>query len=72
MMGLEYLAGIICSHIVIRSMDHGLSAECGKAMVVYVIHGLKFYSDYAFLNQLALTGLRILDSRFVNPQPPFF
>ena len=67
MLGIQYLAGIFCSHIVIRSMEHGLCAESGKAMVIYVLHGLEFYSDCVFLNQLAKTGLSILDSRSVQP-----
>ena len=66
MLGLQYLAGIVCSHIVIRSIEYGLCAESGKAMVVYVMHGLKFYSDCVFLNTLAKTGLNILDSRFAH------
>ena len=49
-----------------NSMDYGLCPESGTAMVFYVLHGMVVYSDYTFLNQLALTGLRILDSRLVE------
>ena len=49
-----------------RSMDYGLCAETGKAMVFYVLHGMMFYSDYTFLDQVALTGLKILDTRLVQ------
>ena len=66
MLGMKSLAGLLCSRIVMRSMDYGLCAETGKAMVFYVLHGMMFYSDYEFLNQLALTGLRILDTRSVQ------
>ena len=66
MLGMQPLAGLTCSQIIMRAMDNGLCAESGRAMVTYVAHGLVINSDYAFLNQLALTGLRILDSRLVE------
>jgi hypothetical protein len=65
MMGMPFLAGLVCSQIVIRSIDYGVCAESGKAMVVYVLHGLVFHSDFAFLNKIAKTGLKLLDSRSV-------
>lgn len=64
MMGMPYLAGLVCSQTVIRSIDHGVCAETGKGMVIYVMHALVYYSDYAFLDQIAKVGLQLLDSRF--------
>ena len=64
MLGMRFLTGLLCSQIVIRSIDHGAFAETGKAMVVYVLHGMHYYEDYFFLNKFAVTGLKLLDSRY--------
>lgn len=64
MMGHVYLAGLVCTLTVIRSVDYGMCAHTGKALVVNTLHSLAIFQDYFYLNNLAKAGLHILDTRF--------
>lgn len=66
MMGQVHLAGLVCTLTVIRSIDYGMCAHTGKALVVNTLHSLAITNDYTFLNNLAKAGLNILDTRYVQ------
>jgi hypothetical protein len=64
--GKNFLAGLVCSQTVIRSIDYGICAETSKATVIFVLHSLIYSNDYIFLNKLAKSGLKIADTRYMR------
>ena len=63
MLGMRYLSGYVSSQVVLRSMEHGVCAETGMALVTYVWIIGPITGEYIKLNELARVGLSILDIR---------
>lgn len=63
-MGKKFLAGLLTSRTVLRSILYGACASTGKALTAYAIHGLEYIDNYPLLHEVAKAGLAICDSRY--------
>jgi hypothetical protein len=61
MLGKRFLAAYISSQASLRSMDHGICAETGMALVAYMWFSGPITHEYIKLNELAQVGLSMLD-----------
>ena len=63
MLGMRYLSGYLSSQAALRSMEHGVCAETGMALVSYVWISGPITGEYIKLNEFAKIGLNMLDLR---------
>ena len=64
MLGKRYLSAYLSSQGALRSMQHGVCAETGMALVSYVWFCRPVTNEYVRLNELARVGLSMLDLRY--------
>jgi hypothetical protein len=64
MLGKRYLAAYISSQVALRSVEHGVCAETGMALVSYVWFSGPITQEYLKLNELAKAGLSMLELRY--------